>query len=79
MMNLDEGKVAIYNSSSSSYLISVCSVAQVLISLLPNDARTETTSANHQLLRALASGPTLSSPGKRPKSPAKIKRKRAVS
>ncbi|ETM36636.1 hypothetical protein L914_16720 [Phytophthora nicotianae] len=39
MMNLDEGKVAIYNSSSSSYLISVCSVAQVLISLLPNDAR----------------------------------------
>ncbi|ETK88635.1 hypothetical protein F441_07280 [Phytophthora nicotianae CJ01A1] len=39
MMNLNEGKVAIYDSSSSSYLISVRSVAQMLISLLPNDAR----------------------------------------
>lgn len=36
MMNLEKGKVAIYDSSSSTYLVSVRSVAQVLISLLPN-------------------------------------------
>ncbi|KAG2786496.1 hypothetical protein PC129_g5084 [Phytophthora cactorum] len=39
MMNLDKGKVAIYDSSSSTYLTCVRSVAQTLITLLPEGAR----------------------------------------
>ncbi|ETM50973.1 hypothetical protein L914_05089 [Phytophthora nicotianae] len=39
MINLEKGSVAIYDSSSSSYLTSVRSVAQTLIMLLPELAR----------------------------------------
>ncbi|KAE8962565.1 hypothetical protein PR001_g29489 [Phytophthora rubi] len=39
MMNLKTGKVFVYDSSSSSYLLSVRAVAQTLILLLPEDVR----------------------------------------
>ncbi|KAE9137962.1 hypothetical protein PF005_g12213 [Phytophthora fragariae] len=42
MINLDQGKVFIYDSSASSYLVSLRAVAQKLITLLPNDVRPST-------------------------------------
>ncbi|KAE9352279.1 hypothetical protein PR003_g4456 [Phytophthora rubi] len=42
MMNLNQGKVFIYDSSASSYLVSLRAVAQKLITLLPNDVRPST-------------------------------------
>lgn len=38
-MNLGKGKVVIYDSGSSSYLLSVRSIAQMLLLLLPDGAR----------------------------------------